>query len=151
MKSTATSPKAYIEGLPEDRKIALSRLRQTIQDNLPLGFEEIMSYGIISYVVPHRIFPEGYHCDPKLPLPFMSIASQKNFIALYHSALYTDPKLTEWFTTEYTRYSKSKPDMGKSCVRFRKPEHIPYDLIAELCKKLTPEEYIALYLRVINR
>lgn len=151
MTSTATSPKEYLENLPEDRKKHVSQLRDTILKNLPVGFEETMSYGMIGYVVPHRIYPEGYHYDPKLPLPFMSIASQKNYIALYHSGIYADENLHKWFIEEYPKHSKTKLDMGKSCIRFKKPEHIPYDLIAELCRKLSPEEYIALYLRTIKR
>lgn len=151
MTSTASSPKEYLDNLPEDRKEAVNKLRKIILENLPIGFEETMSYGMIGYVVPHRIYPEGYHCDPNLPLPFMSIASQKNFIALYHSGIYADEALHKWFTEEYSKHSKIKPDMGKSCIRFKKPEQIPYDLIAELCRKLSPEEYIALYLQTVKR
>lgn len=151
MKSTATTPNQYLENLPEDRKEPVSQLRNTILENLPIGFEETMSYGMLGYVVPHRIYPEGYHCDPKLPLPFMSIASQKNFIALYHNGIYADENLHKWFIEEYPKHSKTKLDMGKSCIRFKNPEHIPYDLIAQLCRKLSPEEYIALYLRIIKR
>lgn len=151
MTSTATSPKEYLDNLPENRKGPVSLLRETILKNLPIGFEETMNYGMIGYVVPHRIYPEGYHCDPKLPLPFMSIASQKNYIALYHSGIYADAELQKWFKEEYLKYSKTKPDMGKSCIRFKKPEQIPYDLVAQLCRKLSPEEYIALYLRSIKQ
>lgn len=147
MTSAATSPKEYLDNLPEERQVPFSRLRETILKNLPVGFEEAMSYGMIGYVVPHRIYPEGYHCDPKLPLPFISIASQKNYIALYHSGIYADGDLHSWFVKEYkTRYGR-QPDMGKSCIRFKKPEEIPYELIAELCQKISPEEFIALYLQ----
>lgn len=104
-----------------------------------------MSYGMLGYVVPHSLYPDGYHCDPKLPLPFMNIASQKNFIAVYHMGVYADPKLLKWFTTEYAKHSKLKLDMGKSCIRFKKVDEIPFKLFAELASKMTPRDWIALY------
>lgn len=140
MKIVANSPEEYIDQLPDDRKQAMTKLRQTILDNLPKGFEETMSYGMIGYVVPHSIYPDGYHCNPKLPLPFINIASQKNFIALYHSGIYADNKLLEWFKNEYPKHCKSKLDMGKSCIRFKKVEQIPFDLIAQLTKKMSCEK-----------
>src|SRR5215510_12587755 len=115
MTSKATSPDQYIKELPADRKEPVSKLRETVLKNLPKGFKETMGYGMLGYVVPHEIFPAGYHCDPKLPLPFMNIASQKNFIALYHMGLYGSPELLKWFTAEYAKQSPSKLDMGKSC------------------------------------
>lgn len=141
----ATSPEEYITQIPEERKEAFEKLRATIQKNLPKGFEETISYGMIGFVVPHSLYPNGYHCDPKLPLPFLSIASQKNFIAVYHMGIYADPNLLKWFQEEYTKHSKTKLDMGKSCMRFKKPENIPFELIAELCKKMTPKNWIELY------
>ena len=92
MKIEANSPELYIEQIPEERKPAMNTLRQTILENLPEGFKEEMSYGMIGYVVPKSIYPDGYHCDPKLPLPFINIASQKNFVALYHSGIYANKK-----------------------------------------------------------
>ena len=145
MKIDANSPKEYLAKLPDDRRKALSKLRSTIKKNLPNGFKETMSYGMIGYVVPKTIYPDGYHCDPKLPLPFMNIASQKNFVALYHSGIYADPKLLKWFQTEYPKHSKSKLDMGKSCIRFKKLEDIPYDLIGELVRKINSDEWIQIY------
>ena len=145
MKIDANSPKEYLAKLPDDRRKALSKLRSTIKNNLPNGFKETMSYGMIGYVVPKTIYPDGYHCDPKLPLPFMNIASQKNFVALYHSGIYADPKLLKWFQTEYPKHSKSKLDMGKSCIRFKKLEDIPYDLIGELVRKINSDEWIQIY------
>lgn len=145
MKIEANNPIDYISNLPEERQVAMSRLRQTILDNLPKGFEETMSYGMIGYVVPHSIYPEGYHCTPELPLPFMSIASQKNFVALYHMGIYADKELYDWFVTEYPKHVKTKLDMGKSCIRFKKIETIPYDLIAELCTRMTVKQWIELY------
>ena len=145
MQSTATTPEEYIKSLPDDRVEAVNKLRQTLLQNLPKGFTETMSYGMLGYLVPHSIYPPGYHCNPKLPLPFINIASQKNFIALYHMGLYADPKLLEWFTEQYPNHSKQKLDMGKSCLRFKKMDAIPYDLIAELASKMTPAQWIELY------
>ncbi|WP_192822236.1 DUF1801 domain-containing protein [Rufibacter sp. LB8] len=145
MQSTATSPQEYLETLPEDRKPAMEKLRETILANLPAGFAEEMSYGMLGYVVPHSLYPAGYHCDPELPLPFISLASQKNFIALYHMGIYADPQLLEWFTTEYPKHSKTKLDMGKSCIRFKKPDQIPFSLLGELVSKMTPAQWIDLY------
>ncbi len=151
MQSKAATPDAYIESLPEDRKPAMSRLRQIILDNLPPEFEETMSYGMLGYVVPHSVYPAGYHCDPKLPLPFMNIASQKNFIAVYHMGIYANPVLMEWFVTEFPKHSDRKLDMGKSCIRFKKPEHIPFDLIGQLAAKMTASDWIAVYEEYVKR
>lgn len=145
MASAATTVKEYIDGLPEDRKEAINQLRTVIQKKLPKGFQEEMSYGMIGYVVPHTLYPAGYHCNPKLPLPFMNIASQKNFIAVYHMGIYADPKLMDWFLAEFSKHSKAKLDMGKSCIRFKKPEQIPFELMGELATKMTVKEWIALY------
>ncbi|HNL71683.1 MAG TPA: DUF1801 domain-containing protein, partial [Leptospiraceae bacterium] len=114
-------------------------------------FEETISYGMISYVVPHSLYPEGYHTDPKQPLPFISLASQKNFIALYHMGIYADEKILHWFVTEYPKHSKTKLDMGKSCIRFKKIDQIPFDLIQELVKKMTPKQWIDLYKKSIKK
>lgn len=151
MTYDAKTPEEYINLLPEDRKAAVSKLRATILKHLPKGFEETISYGMIGYVVPHALYPNGYHCDPKLPLPFMNIASQKNFIAVYHSGIYADDTLLEWFTSEFPKHSKYKLDMGKSCIRFKKPESIPFDLIGELATKITPEQWIDIYESAIKR
>ncbi|WP_435135280.1 DUF1801 domain-containing protein [Formosa sp. A9] len=151
MTYDAKTPEEYINLLPEDRKTAVSKLRTTILKHLPKGFEETISYGMIGYVVPHALYPNGYHCDPKLPLPFMNIASQKNFIAVYHSGIYADDNLLEWFTSEFPKHSKYKLDMGKSCIRFKKPESIPFDLIGELATKITPEQWIDIYESAIKR
>lgn len=145
MQSKATTPKEYMVSLPEERKEAMAKLRKIILDNLPKGFKETIGYGMLCYVVPHSIYPKGYHCDPKLPLPFLSLASQKNFIAVYHMGLYADEKFLNWFTEEYAKVSKAKLDMGKSCIRFKKPDQIPFDFIGDLVKKMTVENWIALY------
>ena len=145
MQSTAPNPLEYLETLPADRKEAMQKLRDVLLENLPDGFTECMGYGMIGYVVPHSIYPAGYHCDPKQPLPFVSIASQKNFIAVYHMGMYAKPELLEWFTAEYPKHVKTKLDIGKSCIRFKKPEIIPYELLAELARKMTPQDWIETY------
>lgn len=145
MQSKAATPKEYIDSLPEDRKKPMSELRKVILKNLPKGFSEVMSYGMIGYVVPHSLYPHGYHCDPKQPLPFMCIASQKNFIAVYHMGVYANKVLLKWFTTEYAKQSKTKLDMGKSCIRFKKLDDIPFKLIGELASKITPRDWITRY------
>ena len=145
MQSKATTVEAYLKELPEDRKEPMKELRAIIKKNLPKGFKEEMNNGMIGYVVPHSLYPNGYHCDPKQPLPFMCIASQKNFIALYHMGVYADPKLYSWLVAEYAKAVPAKLDMGKSCVRFKKPENIPYKLIGELTARVTVQEWIERY------
>jgi hypothetical protein len=151
MTSTATSAQEYLDSLPADRREAVSQLRDTIVNNLPKGFSEGMGYGMLAYAVPHSRYPAGYHCDPKQPLPFVSVASQKNFIALYHMGLTAMPNLLQWFQEEYPKHSKTKLDMGKSCIRFKKSEQIPFALIGELMQKVTPDEWIAVYESVVKR
>ena len=135
----------YISQLTEDRKKPISKLRNIINQNIDRGFSEEINYGMIGWVVPHSLYPEGYHCDPKLPLPFMSIASQKHFIAVYHMGVYASQKLLEWFISEYPKHCSTKLDMGKSCIRFKKIENIPYDLIGKLASKMSAEDWIQLY------
>ncbi|MEM6379078.1 MAG: DUF1801 domain-containing protein [Bacteroidota bacterium] len=145
MKIEANSPDDYITKVPEERTAAMQQLRQQILDNLPEGFEETMSYGMIGYVVPKSIYPAGYHADPKLPLPFMNLASQKNYIALYHSGVYAIPEILEWFQQEYPKHAKRKLDMGKSCIRFKKMDDIPYELIGELVTKISLADWVETY------
>ncbi len=145
MKSDATTIEEYIEQLPKERQEPIRKLHGIILENLSSGFSEEISYGMIGYIVPHSVYPAGYHCDTSKPLPFMSIASQKNFVALYHMGIYAKPELLEWFTAEYPKHCKSKLDMGKSCIRFKKMEQIPYKLIGELVSKMTSEEWISIY------
>jgi len=145
MQIKAFSPEVYIQYVPEIQQEAFIKLRETILENVPEGFEEQMSYGMIGYVVPFERYPKGYHCDPKLPLPFLAIAAQKNFIALYHMGIYAIPELLSWFTEEYPKHSSRKLDMGKSCIRFKNYKEIPYLLIAELLKKLAVNDWIAKY------
>ena len=135
----------YISQLTEDRKEPISKLRNIINQNIDRGFSEEINYGMIGWVVPHSLYPEGYHCDPKLPLPFMSIASQKHFIAVYHMGVYASQKLLEWFISEYPKHCSTKLDMGKSCIRFKIIEHIPYNLIGELVAKMSANDWIMLY------
>lgn len=145
MKLNNKSVSDYLEAVPAERKDAFNKLRQVILTNLPLGFQEEMSYGMIGYVVPHSLYPAGYHCDTKLPLPFVSIASQKNFVALYHLGIYADKNLLNWFVAEFPKHSPLKLDMGKSCIRFKNPDKIPFDLIAQLMQKVTVDDFIQLY------
>lgn len=151
MQIKTDNPDEYIEKVPEDRKEAMTKLRKVIKENLPDGFEETMIYGMIGYVVPHSIYPDGYHVDPSLPLSFINIASQKNHIAIYHSGIYADNELMNWFTSEYSKYVQTKLDMGKSCIRFRNPDHIPFKLIGKLAAKMTPQKWIKLYQNTIKR
>lgn len=145
MQSKAQSVEEYVNELSEERKEAISQLRETILKNIPKGFVEEISYGMIGYVVPHSIYPKGYHCNPKLPLPLVNIASQKNFIALYHMGIYANPELLKWFVNEFPKYSSLKLDMGKSCIRFKNIEQIPFDLIAQLIQKITVQDWINTY------
>ncbi|WP_127137149.1 DUF1801 domain-containing protein [Flagellimonas oceanensis] len=145
MTIEAKTPDEYLEKLPKERKEVISKLRETVKNNLPKGFEECINYKMLGYVVPHSIYPNGYHCDPKLPLPFINIASQKNFVALYHMGIYANPELLDWFVVEYPKHVSTKLDMGKSCIRFKNINTIPYELIAALCQKMTPQEWVALY------
>ncbi len=145
MQSTATTVDQYINELPADRQKAIASLRKVIKKNLPKGFKEEMNYGMIGYVVPHTLYPKGYHCDPKMPLPFMNIASQKNFIAVYHMMVYADKNVLDWFVNEYEKNTTAKLDMGKSCIRFKKLEAIPYSIIGELAGKFTVNDWINKY------
>lgn len=145
MQSKATTVDTYIAELPEDRKKAISELRKVIKKNLPKGFKEEMGYGMMGWSVPHSIYPAGYHCNPKDPLPFMGLASQKNSINLYHMGIYADSKLLKWFQDAHAKASPKKLDMGKSCIRYKKAEDIPYKLIGELATKITVEDWIEKY------
>ena len=135
----------YLDNLPEERKDSFISLRKVILSNLPEGFEECINYGMIGYVVPHSIYPAGYHCDTKLPLPFMNIANQKNFIAFYHMGIYGNQDLMNWFVNEFPNHSKGKLDMGKSCIRFKKMDDIPFALIGKLVSKMTVNDWIQQY------
>ncbi|MEZ4936038.1 MAG: DUF1801 domain-containing protein [Crocinitomicaceae bacterium] len=135
----------YINNLPEDRKEVMQKLREIVNANLPEGFEETMSYNMPGWVVPKSIYPQGYHCKPNPPLPFLSIASQKSHIGFYHMGMYADEKLYKWFVDEYPKHATRKLDMGKSCIRFKKMDDIPYDLLAQLVQKMTPQDWIARY------
>lgn len=151
MQYQANSPEDYISQAPEARQEALKKLRETIKTNLPKGFEEGIQYGMIGYYVPHSMYPDGYHCSPKEPLPFMSFASQKSSINLYHSGIYAVPEIHDWFVSEYPKHCKRKLDMGKSCIRFKKPEEIPFELIAELSQKMTVEDWVQVYEQTIKK
>lgn len=151
MQSPATTPDQYFNELPQERKEAMQKLRKAIADNIPKGFKETMQYGMPGYVVPHSIYPDGYHCNPTDALPFLGIASQKNHIAVYHMGIYTDPKLLKWFITEYGKSLPTKLDMGKSCIRFKNQKNIPFELIGELASKMTVDEWIENYERLLKK
>ncbi|TXG36952.1 DUF1801 domain-containing protein [Seonamhaeicola maritimus] len=145
MQSKATTPQQYLDELPEDRKEPILKLRQQILDNLPKGIEESMGYGMLGYAIPHSVYPDGYHCTPELPLPFMSLASQKNFIGVYSMVIYAKKEVYDWFTSEYAKRCKYKLDMGKSCIRLKRMDDIPYELIGELTAKVGTDEWIQIY------
>jgi hypothetical protein len=145
MKNLEKSVDEYVANVSENYHDAIQKLREVVKMNIPKGFVEMLNYGMIGFVVPHELYPNGYHCDPKLPLPFVNIAAQKNFISFYHMGIYAKPSLLEWFVEQYAKTSTQKLDMGKSCIRFKKADHIPYDLIGELIKKMTVENWIEVY------
>lgn len=145
MKTTGKTVDEILNNLPQDRSESFNKLHDTIVKNLPKGFEAAISYGGLGYVVPHTLYPAGYHCKPIEPLPFAGIASQKNSINFYHMGIYSDPELLEWFVTEFPKHSKQKLDMGKSCIRFKKLDNIPYKLIGELMGKISVKGWINIY------
>ena len=145
MQSKATTVNQYLSEVPPERQAAMNKLRKVILKNLPKGFKEGMGYGMMGYFVPHSIYPAGYHCNPKDPLPFAGLASQKNSINFYHMGIYIEPKLLKWFMDEYAKTGLGKLDMGKSCMRFKKAENIPYKLIGDLMTKLTVEKWIEMF------
>ncbi len=146
-----TKPAEWIASLPEERQAAVKKLRAVIRKNLPKGFKEVVEGVGLSWVVPHSRYPDGYHCNPKQPLPFLSLASQKNFIAVYHMGMYASPKLLKWFQSQWPKHVPTKLDMGKSCVRLKKIETIPYELIGELASKVTVDEWIQNYEKNVQR
>jgi uncharacterized protein YdhG (YjbR/CyaY superfamily) len=145
MRYEADSIEEYFAQVPEERKPAITKLWETIRSNIPDGFTEELGYGMPGFVVPHSIYPDGYHCDPKLALPFINVASQKHFIGFYHMGIYAKPELLKWFTDNYPKHAKTKLDMGKSCIRFKKMDQIPFELIGELVSKMTVEDWISIY------
>ncbi|SFJ13906.1 protein of unknown function (DU1801) [Kaistella treverensis] len=151
MQIPVNSIEDYISNVPEERQNSFRKLYETVSKNLPKGFQESLSYGMIGWSVPLETYPSGYHCTPNTPLPFINLASQKNFVALYHMGIYADPALLNWFVAEFPKYSKRKLDMGKSCIRFKKTDEIPFILIAELSRKMSPKEWISLYEKLYKK
>jgi len=145
MKANGKTVEEILSSLPEDRAEPFNKLHNVIVKNLPKGFEAAISYGGLGYVVPHKLYPAGYHCKPEEPLPFASIASQKDSINFYHMGIYGNPTLMKWFVDEFPKHTKQKLDMGKSCVRFKKMDDIPYKLIGELMKKITVKDWVGFY------
>lgn len=151
MQSDAKTPDEYVQQLPEKQQQPIQKLREVIKTNLQEGFEETMQYGMIGYVVPHSIYPDGYYVKPEEPLPFISLAAQKKHLALYHMGIYTTDSLMDWFVDEYKKRMGTEPDLGKSCIRFKKIDDIPYDLIGELCTKMNVNEWISIYEEKVKR
>lgn len=150
MRSAAATPLAYLASLPDDRRAVVTKLRNTVRKSLPKGFEEQMDYGMLAYVVPHARYPAGYHSDPKKPLPFINIASQKNYVSLYHMGLYDGP-LLDWFRAAWAETTKQKLDMGKCCVRLKRLDDVPYDLIGQLAGRVTVAKWIETYEASVRR
>jgi hypothetical protein len=146
-----TSPDEYMQALPEDKRTIMAKLRYVVQTNLPDGFSEVITQGMINYVVPHSLYPSGYHCNPQQALPFISVGAQKNFFAVYHMGMYANEELLTWFKTEYNKHCKLKLDMGKSCIRFKKATEIPYQLLGELAGKMTPTQWIEIYEKQLKK
>ncbi|MBK9043574.1 MAG: DUF1801 domain-containing protein [Saprospiraceae bacterium] len=151
MKAEGTTVNEILTNLPEDRIEPFNKLHDVIVENLPKGFEAAISYGGLGYVVPHTIYPAGYHCKPIEPLPFAGIASQKKSINFYHMGMYTNPALLDWFVKEYPQHTKQKLDMGKSCIRFNKIDDIPYKLIGELMQKMSVNDWINIYKKELKK
>ena len=151
MKADGNTVKDILNNVPPDRLVAFNKLHETIVKSLPKGFETGISYGGLGYVVPHKLYPAGYHCKPAEPLPFASLASQKNSINFYHMGLYADPTLMEWFVAEYPKHCSQKLDMGKSCIRFNKWDQIPFELMGQLMQKISAEEWIQMYERLYKK
>ncbi len=151
MQSTASSPDQYFKQIPDERKNVMNQLRKEILSNLPKGFKEVMAYGMPSYVVPHDLYPSGYHCNSNEPLPFMSLASQKNHIAVYHMGLYMNQDLMKWYLSEFKKISDRKADIGKSCIRFKNANDVPIQLLGQLSKKMTVKTWIELYEKILKR
>jgi hypothetical protein len=141
MKSAATTVEAYLATLPEDRRRAIEAVRKVILDNLDEGYEEGIQYGMIGYYVPHRVYPAGYHCDPKQPLPFAALASQKGYMSVYLMCIYGHEALRSWFEDAWAKAGK-KLNMGKSCVRFKKLEDLALDVIGEAIRRVPTRKYI---------
>ena len=151
MQISASTLEEYLTQVPEERKESFKKLFETISENLPDGFQQEITYGMIGWNISLETYPAGYHCTPNTPLPFINLASQKNFIAIYHMGIYADPELLNWFVGEFPKHSSRKLDMGKSCIRFKKAADIPFDLIAELCQKMSPEDWISLYEKLYKK
>jgi len=145
MKIIANTVQEYLENIQDERKPIINQIRDVVNEHIPKGFKECINYGMLGWVIPHEVYTNGYHCNPKLPLPFINLASQKNHIGFYHMGIYASPDLMNWFTTEFPKHSDRKLDMGKSCLRFKKPEHVPLNLLGELVSKMSTADWISLY------
>ena len=154
MQSTASNVDDYLAELPADRRVIVETVRKVILENLDSKYSETISYGMIGYAVPHSVFPAGYHCNPKQPLPFAGLASQKNYVALYLMGFYvgcSDTLETDdltWFRAAWEASGKKKLDMGKACLRFKKLDDVALDVIGQAIRRMPADRYISRYLEV---
>ena len=148
MTAKPTTVKAYVDSLPDDRRKAIRVVRAAVNRALPKGYREGIQYGMIGWFVPHRVYPAGYHCDPKQPVPFAGLASQKNYMSLYLMCIYGDEKHRMWFEKAWAKTGK-KLDMGKSCIRFKKVEDLPLDLIEEAIARVPVGVFLAQYEKLV--
>lgn len=148
MQSKAATVADYLAELPADRRAAIQTVRKIIRDNLDPAYQEAMQYGMIGYSVPHSVFPAGYHCDPKQPLPFAALASQKNHMAVYLMCGYGDPKFKTWFESAWAKVGK-KHDAGKSCIRFQKIEDLSLEVLGEAIRRVPTATFIANYQKAL--
>ncbi len=151
MSAKPETPDQYVDGLPEDRREAIQKIRQVLNENLPEGYVEEISYGMIGYVIPFSIYPDGYAVKPKVPLPLINLGNTKGHIALHHVGIYAVPGVAEWFQAEYPKHSKTKLDMGKGCIRFKRIDDIPYNLLGQLAQKIDVPTWIKTYETVVRR
>lgn len=145
MTDAAASPEAYLAALPDDRRAVVTAVCEAIRPHLPEGIEEGMQYGMIGWYVPHSIHPDGYHCNPEEPVPYASVANQKAKVSVYLFCMYTDPDLAAWFADAYRAWLGRKPDMGKSCVRFKRVEDVPVELLAEVVRRMPLDTFLDRY------
>ena len=157
MQSTATTVQAYLDALPAERRVIIDAVHNVIRANLDPAYAEVMQYGMMSWVIPHSVHPPGYHCNPKEPVPFAALASQKNYVSLYLMGLYVGCKETEeteelaWFQNAWAASGKKKLDMGKACVRFKKLDDTPLDVIGEAIRRMPAQRYLSTYTQTLGK
>lgn len=150
MRTKATTVTEYVRELPPDRRELLQAVREVILANLPKGYEECMQCGMIGYVVPHSLYPAGYPCDPKLPLPYAALASQRQHVSLHLMTVYGDAATAQWFR-QAVKAAGKRLDMGKCCVRFKRLADVPLDVIGQVIARVPPDKYIARFEAMLGR